>query len=336
MWQVIDKPIFIVGMPRSGTTLVSSILASADELVIAPEIHYLNYWVPTYSFLDLQRDRDYEFFVRKFLTSRRFSYLRIPIPESHSRLLAIRNRDFKAIFETVLERFRLDRRGDRVGEKTPAQFAHVSTLLDWFPDARIVWVLRDPRAVVASLLRAPFGLPVTSLNARKWRDSLEALNKLIDQEKRVLVVKYEDVVLDPDTIVPRLAAELRLTIDKKVANQWRPSTASDGAFAGSKWGAAHRDLAVKPVSVASVRKWEETLSAAQIATIERETGATGQDFGYTPTGISVQEEMIRRNHYRETLHYFGRRITNLRHSLPRRRLWKQVSYRLTGNASEDR
>ena len=185
MVRRLDRPIFVVGNPRSGNTLLSSLLSSSSDLVVTPEIHFLTYWLSSYRFLNLSRDRDFRFFVKQFTRSQRFGFLQLD-PETTARQLnSLQERNFKSVFEEVLESYRAGKDRPRVGEKTPGQFAHVETLLGWFPDARIVWIVRDPRAVVASLLSSPFASPVVSQKAVRWK---QAQNKLLSyaDEQRVL------------------------------------------------------------------------------------------------------------------------------------------------------
>ena len=77
---------------------------------------------------------------------------KVPREDIEAYLLAS-DRTERGIFEAFL-RIYADRRGKAIiGEKTPAHLAYVETLLEWFPNGRIIHCMRDPRAIYVSELR---------------------------------------------------------------------------------------------------------------------------------------------------------------------------------------
>lgn len=62
-------------------------------------------------------------------------------------------RTLVAIFASILQTYAEAHGKARCGEKTPRHYLYIDTLLEWFPRATVVFVVRDPRAVAASLLR---------------------------------------------------------------------------------------------------------------------------------------------------------------------------------------
>ena len=93
------------------------------------------------------------------------------------------------------------------GEKTPDHLRWWRPLARSMPDLRIVAVVRDPRAVVASNRKMPWGAHPHGFLAEAWRlDALEvaALGSELPDEKR-LVLRYEDVVRRPGETRAQLA-----------------------------------------------------------------------------------------------------------------------------------
>lgn len=172
--------IFIVGLPRSGTSLLRHILNLSPDVAIASESHFFG--APdTRGFLrralargdtrfynqarrgirhhvaqlgDLHSDDVVAQAVAYLYTRDRqyWLWLRENIPQEDvlQRALAA-PRTEAGLFDALLGPFADDR--PIRGEKTPQHLFYVPTLLDWYPRARVIHILRDPRAVYVSTLR---------------------------------------------------------------------------------------------------------------------------------------------------------------------------------------
>jgi hypothetical protein len=167
------EAIFVVGVSRSGTTLLRRILDSHSQVAIATENHYLGHLLARegarryFARLGDPHDEDGPQRLAAFLTGGGFqgaSRFREVSPfwrwvarevscdELEARFRAC-DRSERGIFAALLRCY-ADHRGKAVmGEKTPSHLAWAPTLIDWFPGCRIVHVVRDPRAVYASELR---------------------------------------------------------------------------------------------------------------------------------------------------------------------------------------
>lgn len=193
------KMLFIVGMPRSGTTLVERILGSHPQVTAGGELTYM------------------QDCLTKLLASRQAAGRRGAIDltdEDDRRLLQeLREHYIDRLFERDLD-------GEYVTDKLPANFSALGLVRLFFPDARIVHCVRHPAAVCWSLYAAHFGVHVpynASLQhlghyyehvyARwmgHWKDILG--DGIID-------VRYERLVADPGHEIRRLVERCGLPWD---------------------------------------------------------------------------------------------------------------------------
>lgn len=123
------------------------------------------------------------------------------------------------------------------GEKTPEHIWFVPTLLEWFPDAKVIHTFRDPRAIYVSQMRKDrsgtasaradprafrlaFELYTSLRIMRAWR-SIARLHRRYSEAYpgRYYLCRYEDLVADPITTVRRISQFLELEFSEAMLQQ---------------------------------------------------------------------------------------------------------------------
>lgn len=272
-----ESPIFIVGMPRSGTTLMRAALASHPRIAIGPETHFLSYWVPSQATAELRDAPDFERFWAGFVDSPQFRNLELDANALHDRLLANGVPPFKTVLSTVLREHAQRYGKPRWGEKTPAHYKHIGQLLEWYPDARVLYMLRDPRAVVASLLDAPWTTSGLEFHAARWRDSTRVLRRW-ENDERICTVHYEALVIDPEPILRKVCAFLDEPFDPALLTRSEASVSTKVNY--GKWGRRHLSDALGRIRTDSLTKWQLRLTPDQVAIVEYLTRKGMLRYGY--------------------------------------------------------
>lgn len=144
-----ERPVFVVGCPRSGTTLLyHSILSSGNFAIFPFEFNAFNILGRKFPNLESLKERRglIEFFVR----TENFRVTGLEKAEIESRILSdCRNTgDFLRI---VMEEMCRKQGARRWAEKTPAHLLHVRQIKRQIPDALIVHVIRDGRDAALSM-----------------------------------------------------------------------------------------------------------------------------------------------------------------------------------------
>lgn len=196
--------IFVGGAPRSGTTLVQRVLAAHSMVYGGPEFDLIP---------EIVRLRNQ--FINKVESGRISTYLDKDGVDNAFRkfLLAIFH---KKIRETGKVYF---------SEKTPANLEVFPELLEIFPDALFIYVMRDPRAIVASLLEVGNRYrkddklsPVFTRSARRAIDYINHLwakgGSVLSKSNKVFLVYYEDIVSNAYSTIEGLANFIGLPFEE--------------------------------------------------------------------------------------------------------------------------
>jgi hypothetical protein len=301
------QAIFIVGVSRSGTTLMRRVLDKHSRIAIATENHYLGHLLPWEGARhyfgrvgDLHDDANVRALVSLIFSGdlQRRSKLRELSPywrwlsskvaraDIEAYLLAS-DRSERGVFEAFL-RVYADRRGKAImGEKTPAHLAYVDELLDWFPDGRIVHCMRDPRAIHVSELRRrqerAVGFPYRQLTQAPvlmerfvllevvwaWARAVHRHRTLVNRyPDRYRLVRFEDLVAAPQDTLDRLCGFLGVPLEPRMLEQRVTSKGARVGEAGFDAGAADR--------------WRTHIDGGAQTAIERLLGRRLAEMGYEP------------------------------------------------------
>ena len=303
-----EKPIFIVGAPRSGTSLLREILNRHPRIGICDETYffYYVYWRRN-KFGDLGIIDNRIRLVDNYLKLERIKRLYTDTIQLREKLVE-KAEDYTSFFISLLSYFASEKGKIRCGEKTPQHARHVQTLCHMYPESLIIHIVRDPRAVVESVIRMPWASKNLVTNSRDWR-SLNFAACQISQLPNYLLVYYEQLVKDPVSQTKRICDFLgesyspQMLVGKEIGQG--ESTADEWWFERSK----------REISEDRVNSWQDVLSQSQIQIIELIAQPMMKQFGYESF---TQEPSL----WKKVLYLFGGWLTELFDKLKQwKRMW---------------
>ena len=256
--------LFIVGCPRSGTTLVQQALNRHSQIAIPPETKFF------LSFLGHSQSRQHA------LIDRLNNDLRIMLPKPAVRVSSLA--DARAIFNRIARLYvaRLGRPDVAYfGEKSPAHTGRLVDIRRLIPEAKILLLYRDGRDVALSLTQVPWMSSNVHVNFLVWLYYYRVLRQeRTRQLPNLCVVRYENLVARPQQEFRRILDFLDLPYESAVAEGH-----------GNREGVPSREYAWKaralePITTARIGLWRRDLSSGQIANMERLGGSALTSLDY--------------------------------------------------------
>jgi hypothetical protein len=277
-----EGPIFIVGAPRSGTTLLRNALNRHSRIALCRETEFRHYvYRRRAAFGPLSDRRNRERVVQQYLALERIRRTLLDLGDLAECLME-EGDSYSALFSSMLRFYMRAHCKQRWGEKTPDHAFFAETLLEWYPGATVIHILRDPRDVVASLMDMP-AFPNSALgNANLWITFNRAAASA-NRQPGYILVKYEDFVADPERELRRLCGFIGESFSSEMTVPKPDPTADRPWF----------KRAEEPITNSRVEIWRERLSERDAGLVEWYIGSEMEAFGYrsaatlpSPAGIA--------------------------------------------------
>lgn len=271
-------PFFIVGFQRSGTTLLRLMLDNHPAIAIP--LDTVGLWAHYADRLDrygqLATEDDAHRLVTDLLAEERIRLWEVPLTTDG--VLALRRLPG---FPGIIDAFHLAyaRAKGKVhwGDKDPGDMERIDRLAQWFPEGRIVHIIRDGRDACLSQTRQDFGFDDLFECAACWREQVEWVRRIggVLGPARYFELRYEDLVADPEPVLRRLTAFLGVPWS---AAMLQYHTAVKQSVPDSKrhiW-----PLLDKPPQRDNAGRWKTAFSPGQRIAFEKRAGSMLRAMGY--------------------------------------------------------
>jgi hypothetical protein len=275
--------LFIVGCPRSGTTLLQRMVNAHPAVAITPESH----WIPKFPhkpWTETPEGAITKKLRRRLVAHPKFA--RLAITAEELRLLAPKREpvSYAGLVSRLFDVYGQRRGKPLVGDKTPDYVRSIEVLHDLWPEARFVHVIRDGRDVAASMrewvkLRPKPGDFVTwredpvstaawwwEQNVRRGRQPRVALGPELYYE-----VRYEFLVSRPRETGQALADFLNMPFDEAMLHFHKDRSGNDPGLE-----AKHAGLPI----TAGLRDWQFEMPAEALERFEAMAGELLNELGY--------------------------------------------------------
>ncbi len=302
---------FIIGSGRSGTTLLNLILNAHSKIVCLPEVGFI---LKFYNLQDREKllSRESSEFIKKYLKEK-YVFFNEPIEKTFSlkgiwqvnieEMLAyieesvnfVIFRDFVLKLGTFITPINQHKNPQIVIEKNPAYTIHTDKVMHYSPNSKFVVIMRDYRSVVLSKMESRGNDDIISnfaYYAYLWNCKLDRFRKDFDAIKeRTLIVKYEDLVANPERIIIELCKFLGVEFENEMLSHSSNTNLNKETIKGERLEKKIGDLA-KPINTDRIAAWKKKLSVDQINSIEIICNDLGQEYGYPPTQMKTSLQKL--------------------------------------------
>lgn len=255
------RQIFVLGCPRSGTTLLSRLLAKT-QYGAPVESHFITkYYKRLHLYGDISKKDNFLSLLNDILQER---------PVMQWGLSFSKEEFFQGVTEytysNLINNLMLLRKGrDAIqswGDKTPNYILDLDAIYSLFPQAKYIYIVRDGRDVALSLLERNWGPNNVFECAHYWRNCNNA-NPIIEQlnkDKQLYFLKYEELLEKPEGKIPEIFE-----------------------FLGDSFPQEYIDQLIASIRRNNTMKWRTKMSEFQIRIFENIAADVLNQYKYTTT-----------------------------------------------------
>ncbi|MBB1352350.1 MULTISPECIES: sulfotransferase [unclassified Pseudoalteromonas] len=230
---------FVIGSPRSGTTLFRLMLNKHKGLVVPPEAGFLTWLYGNYKDFNCGMIDD---FVEDLSQTKKFASWNVDISALREYLVKAGPQNYKSLIDLVYAFYAqrvLKKNVTIMGDKNNFFLNEIDKINGIYPDCKFIHIVRDGRSVAVSYQ----GLASRKLKssnapqlsgcihdiAKVWKADIAAIESSFARiaKDRVMCIRFEDLVLETESTLKEVSAFLNVEYDPEMLNYYL-TTESEG------------------------------------------------------------------------------------------------------------
>ncbi len=275
---------FILGRPRSGTTLIQSILDAHQNVIIPSECKVI---------LDLYFKFGHSKELTQTLIEKIISELRqlhkienwnINFDEVKKDLENEKGEfHFQQLIEIIYLNFQSAFSKKNIlalGDKNPAYSKFPKLLLKIFPDAKFIHIIRDYRDHYLSVKKTGLINALETVTIFLWKRSIIRMEKFAKKyPNQFLNVRYEDFVSNPENNLKQICSFLDIEFSSELLNFHKSREKTLNQYKEKNIDKFHKKV-YTPIDANNTQKWKRELSDREIIIADYIVGKTANEYGY--------------------------------------------------------
>lgn len=256
----IEKPIFIYGCDRSGTTMIGDIIGGLENCFVTPESQFIQKLMKYELYKNYKTSSElYDEIINDF----RFQSWEINLnPELFS--MYYNDGNYKKVIEYILSEYIIQNIPNyqnidsfRWVDHTPSNMDYVAVQKEWWEKSLYIHMVRDGRAVYSSIKYLDWGPNNAMFGARFWVEK-ELYAIKIDKmlSNKVILLKYEDIVEEPEKYIKEVCKFLNVP--------YVSSCLRGGALKLPNFTKTIHSLVGSTLNVKRVKAWKHTISKKEL------------------------------------------------------------------------
>ncbi|MDZ7743375.1 MAG: sulfotransferase [Bacteroidota bacterium] len=276
---------FIIGRPRSGTTLLRLLIEAHPHVIIPPESPVILSLYKKYEGKKVWQKEDLEDLIEDLYRQQYFEAWLIKKEVLRKRLIKLTGeisfleiiRELYQAYPSMFPKENIQ----LIGDKNPVYALYIKRIHKLFPDSKFIYISRDYRDNYLSLIRVNFEIPLVPLVVYRWKFAYRQFRKLEKEHPaRFYFIRYEDLASNPETVIKKVYDFLGLDFRQEVFDFYKKKEEMQKAYGHSEeLMDIHRSL-LNPINTGRINTWKKKMSEKQIRMADLVAGKTADECGY--------------------------------------------------------
>jgi hypothetical protein len=275
---------FIIGRPRSGTTLLRFFIDAHPNVIIPTETTFIFQLYKKYKNIRNWNTSIISNFTKDLAKTRFYKLAKFDADEIRSVLMEYKGKlDFQTACKITISTYESIFPKNEIlvlGDKNPDYSLVFDSIFGIFQDAKYIHLIRDPRDTYISAVNANFGYPSMAVSAKRWKTSFRYIENLKNTyPDKFLTVKFEDLLNDTEGILKNICNFVSIPYRSEMINYLEHKDDFTKLYPSKSLESTHKSISA-PIDKSKAGQWSTKLSEREIMIADWIAGPCYKKAGY--------------------------------------------------------